>query len=445
MEAQTEFGKRQAAVHLLRSGLTPVEVSQELGRSRAWVYKWWRRFKSRQQWADLHDQSRAPKSCSKRLSAEVQQAIRRVRSELEAEAELAGHLGYIGAPAIRSRLKQAGWVCLPSIASIERVVARAGLTHPHPSRLPEVRYPHLQLSLPHQLTQVDIVPHYLPGGGCVSCFNAIDPVSHYPTGAQFLSKNASVAMQFLQQVWCEQGLSTYTQVDNESCFSGGTAHPGVLSKVVRLCLYVGTQLIFSPFYYPESNGWVERFHQDFNQHTWQKFELTDLDEVRTTSLEFFELFRHSGHLTSLAGRCPEEVHWAIPALRLPGPMDLPSPKLPLTAGQVHFIRRVSTDQTVSILYKNWAVPKAKPDQGVWATLEFFVPQRAQLRIYDAAPDAPQRTCLVEYPFPLQEPVLLLQPEFQPPIRVEPSWLSLAVTFFRSVLRTRVSPWVSTMF
>jgi len=34
-------------------------------------------------------------------------------------------------------------------------------------------------------------------------------------------------------------LPDYTQVDNESCFSGGFTHPGVLGKVLRLGLMVG--------------------------------------------------------------------------------------------------------------------------------------------------------------------------------------------------------------
>jgi transposase InsO family protein len=62
-------------------------------------------------------------------------------------------------------------------------------------------------------------------------------------------------------------LAKYTQIDNESCFSGGFTHPGVLGKVLRLGLYVGTELVFSPFRHPESNGYVERFHQDYNQNT----------------------------------------------------------------------------------------------------------------------------------------------------------------------------------
>lgn len=425
MHLTTAFTQRVAAIHLLQNGISPAQVSQALGRSRGWVYKWWRRFQQRGAWEDLEDHSRAPHHCPRRVSPAIRQAIQGMRRELEAEAHQPGHLGYVGAAAIRGRLQDQGGKDLPSRASIERILAQAGLTHPHPAVV-EVHYPHLQPRQPHTVIQVDIVPHFLPGGGCVSCFHAIDPVSHYPSGTQSLSKSAAVAMQFLLQVWREQGLALYLQLDNESCFSGGTAHPLVVSKVVRLCLALGVQVVFTPFYHPESNGCVERFHQDYNAFTWEQYTFSDVAMVQRTSAPFFELFRRSRHIEALGGRCPQAVHETLPA-GLPPPVDLSHPKLPLTAGQVHFIRRVGPDRTISVLYQEWAVPGAEPDQGVWATLEFSLPRTAALRIFDAAPDAASRTCLACYPFPIHEPVLPLSDGIRAPIPVAVPVLPLQVT------------------
>jgi hypothetical protein len=36
--------------------------------------------------------------------------------------------------------------------------------------------------------------------------------------------------------------------------------------VLRLALLVGTQLVFSPVRHPESNGTIERFHQDYSKN-----------------------------------------------------------------------------------------------------------------------------------------------------------------------------------
>ena len=40
----------------------------------------------------------------------------------------------------------------------------------------EVVYPQLRPAAVHQLTQIDIVPHYLSGGEAIACFNGIDVV-----------------------------------------------------------------------------------------------------------------------------------------------------------------------------------------------------------------------------------------------------------------------------
>ena len=428
---------------MLRSGQTPAEVAQELHRSLAWVYKWQKRFFERGNWDDLHDRSRAPKRCRKKLKQEVREAICQARSELEAEADEPGKLSYIGAQAVQARLRKKKVKPLPSISSIERVLRRAGMTRPHkPVQTSAITYPHLHPTAAQQLIQVDIVTHYLPGGSCVACFNAIDVVSRYPIGQQFLSRRSQDAAHFLIQVWQELGISTFTQVDNEGCFSGGFTHPGVLGKVLRLALFVGTELVFSPFYHPESNGSVERFHQDYNQNVWNKFELRDLQAVRHHSPGFFEAYRHSQHLSALAGHCPAQVHLEQACHRLPADFQLPQ-HLPLTAGRVHFMRRVNQERKISLLNLDWEVPTTEPDQGVWATLQFSA-HAAKLRVYDAAPDAEQRICLAEHPFPIKEPVLPLREEFQRPILVQLSWLSLATSFFRVALRYQLPAWISTM-
>ncbi len=433
MPASPACQKRQDAIHLLRSGLSVAEAAEKLQASVAWVYKWRKRYLTSRDWASLQDQSRAPKHRANDLPADVRQAVRHIRSALEAAAGQPEHLSYIGARAIRVRFKQQyPKLRLPSIASIERIIAAAGLTHPHQPTPPEISDPQLQVTEPQQLVQVDIVPHYLPGagGGCVSCFNAIDVVSRYPAGAQYLSKRSADAADFLVQVWRQLGIPTYTQLDNESCFSGGTSHPGVLSRLLRLGLYVGTEVLFSPVYHPESNGFVERFHQDYTLNVWRKCDLADLASVQQHSARFCELYRQSQHHAALDGRGPAERHQAGTGRKLPESFTLPE-RLPITAGQVHFLRAVNAEGHIALLNLDWPIPKAQPEQGVWATLTFTV-KGARLRIYDAAPDADRRFCLAEYPFPLKEPVLPLRPEFQRPVADAPSAFDLALALLGAV-------------
>jgi transposase len=435
-----ELAVRRTAIHLLRSGKTVAEVSQEVERSVPWVYKWRKRYFEAGTWQALEDQSRAPKHPPRKLPEHIRQEIRTVRSELEAEAAKPGKLSYISAHAIRGRLGQKRIIPLPSISSIERELRAAGMTRPRkPQKPDEIVYPHVRPIQPHQLVQVDIVPRFLPSGPCVSCFNAIDVVSRYPTGRQYLNKRSEDAVSFLLQVWSDLGIPDYTQVDNESCFSGGFTHPGVLGKVLRLALRVGTELVFSPIRHPESNGYIERFHQDYTKNVWDKIDLPDLAAVHKHSPLFFDAYRHSPHHSALHSRSPQEMHAMAPIRKLPAHFR-PAAKLPLTVGKVHFIRVVSQDRQVMILNQNWDVPLAKPDQGVWATLQFAL-QGARLRIYDAAPDTQRRTCLAEHPFPLKEPVCPLDQQFQSPrYRPKSSWAAFTV----GKIGKFVGQWISTM-
>ncbi len=414
--------ERITAVHLLRSGRTPAQVAAHLGRSLAWVYRCRQRF-AQAGWPGLQERSRAPHQQPRRLSKAVRQAIRQARSELEAQALQDHQLRYIGATAVQARLREYRLLPLPSTASIERVLAAAGMSQPRCQRAPEVVYPHLQPTQPHTLCQVDIVPHYLTGGQAVACFNAIDVVSRYPFGVASLTKRAQDAVQFLIQVWQALGVPRYTQLDNEACFSGGFTHAGVLGQVVRVGLLVGTELVFSPLRHPASNGTVERFHQEYNSHVWQDTTLADVAAVNQQAAWFFGAYRQSRHHSALQGQTPAEAHQTSPVHRLPAAFQLPTGKLPLRAGRVHFLRRVSSAHTVSLLNQTWAVPTAQVDQGVWATLE-LMPQGATLRIYDAAPDAPRRTCLAEHAFPVREAIQPHGATSRPPAAPRPllGWL-----------------------
>jgi hypothetical protein len=422
METQ-EYELRKTLVHLIRSGQSVAQASQAVGRSRAWGHKWWGRFRVKQAWADLRDQPRTPQCQPRKLPLETRQAMRRARSELEAEALEKDRLGYVGAFVIQARLRDWQVQPVPSTSSIERELHRAGMVKARPTLLPvAVQYPHLRPSRPHELIQADILPRYLTGGTAIACFNAIDVVSRYPSGRQWAGRTAKNACDFLWAVWQEQGIPTYQQVDNESCFSGGFTHPGVLGQVLRLGLLVGTQLVFSPFYHPASNGTVERFHQDYAHFVWDKDRLPDLPAVRQRSALFYRHYRASRHHSQLAGRSPAECHLAQPARPLPPGFHLPQ-RLPLTAGQVHFIRAVDPQRRVKVLNLDWEVPQAQPQQGVWVTLN-LIPSGATLAVFDAAPDAAKRTCLAQHPFPLKEKVAPLAQAFQPQSHRRPAWYNL---------------------
>lgn len=398
------FRERKLAIMQLKQGKTEAEVAQNLGRCVGWVCKWQKRFQAKG-WKGLLTQSRAPKHPGNKVAAAVRVAIRQARLELEAEAALGEGLKYIGGPAVRTWLKTHKVTPLPSIPTIERVLREAGMTRRKAQTVKsEVVYPHLTPTQPHQLFQLDIVPHFLQGGQRVACCNAIDVVSRYCAGLPLAQRRAQDMVAFLIHIWREMGVPAYTQVDNEGCFSGGATHPHVLGQVVRLALMVGTELVFSPVYHPESNGYVERFHQEYNRHVWEDTYLSDLEAVKQKGRKFFTLYRQREDHCQLKGQTPEALHHQAPHQDLPVNFPLPASKLPLYEGRIHFMRQVSPEGTVRVLNANWTVPRFDPDKGVWVTLEFQT-SGAMLSIFDAAPDATDRHCLATHLFPLNESVM----------------------------------------
>ena len=400
---QNLLAERKLAVMQLKQGNTMTEVAENMNRSLGWVAKWNRRFQENG-WSGLEDKSRAPINHGNKLPVSVRQAICEARSELEANAELGLGLKYIGGRAIRTHLTQKRGEPLPSIPTIERVIREAGLTKSSPQKAElEVEYPHLHPTQPHQLCQVDIAPRYLEGGQRIACFNAIDVVSRYPTGQAYEQRRSQNAADFLVHAWQELGIPQYTQVDNEGCFSGGATLTHVLGKVIRFALMVGTELVFSPVYHPQSNGTVERFHQDYDLHVWQGTYLRNLADVNQEGARFFRRYRKRIDHSQLSEQCPEMLHHSQAFKTLDLDFQMGSQKMPLHTGRVHFMRKVSAVGTVRVLNVDWTVPQFDPTKGVWVTLDIQV-GGAWLFIYDEAPDVADRQCLAVYPFPLKESV-----------------------------------------
>jgi len=89
---------------------------------------------------------------------------------------------------------------------------------------------------------------------------------------------------------------------------------------------------------------------------------------------------------------------------------LPNP-LPITAGRIHFIRKVKPDGTISLLNEAWKVSKRLAGKYVWATLTTHC---RQLEIWYQR-SAQHDWCLRKtYVYQISETVARLKPEFARP-------------------------------
>jgi putative transposase len=113
---------RERAVRRNRAGEDVTTIAASLGRSRQWVYKWCTRAtEGGVTWAA--ERSRQPHGHSGALPADVVAAVRLIRLELY-NAGL-----FCGAQNIRWRLEELAVTPLPSVRTINRIVACEGLTY----------------------------------------------------------------------------------------------------------------------------------------------------------------------------------------------------------------------------------------------------------------------------------------------------------------------------
>jgi putative transposase len=355
-----ELAARQRAITLRLAGRSVKAICAAVGRSEVWFRKWWHRYLETGP-AGLYDLTRARHHVAQSISPELERAIRSIRRRLQAHATPDTRYSLIGAPAILAELKSLGIRPLPCERTIERVLERNGLTAPRvrlAPLLPRQQYPGPQARASNQLHEVDLVgPIYLQGNRhryyIWVCKDTFD-------GAVCLrlacSRRMDEVLWFLGECWKDLGLPEQMQFDNAREVAGWGPAARTLSRVIRLCLRYGVSPVFIPAGEPQFNGGVENFNGWFQEPLFQRRfrrpgdlrrELTRLQEAVNTQ-----------HVhPRLQGQTPAQYRRGLRLRKLPASFVVPTGRLPLSAGHVTFIRRVSVTGTVTVLSQKLRVGK----------------------------------------------------------------------------------------
>ncbi len=355
-----ELTARQRAIRLRLAGRSVQHICSAVGRVEAWFHKWWGRY-LRAGPEGLYDLTRANHHVAQRIPAELERAILSVRRRLQAHATPATRYSLTGAPAILAELKSLGVQPLPCERTIERVLERNNLTAPHvrlAPLLPRQDYPGPQARASNELHEVDLVgPIYLQGrsqryyiwigkdafDGAV-CLRLVE------------SRRMDEVLGFLGECWKDLGIPEQVQFDNARELSGWGPAARTLSRVIRLCLRFGVGPVFIPAGEPQFNGSVENFNGWFQEPLFQRRfrrpgdlrrELTRLqDAVNTQHVH-----------PRLGGKTPAQHRRGLRLQKLPTSFEVPTGRLPLAAGRVTFLRRVSVAGTVTVLSQTFRVGK----------------------------------------------------------------------------------------
>jgi putative transposase len=354
-----ELAARHRAITLRLAGRTVKSICAAVGRTECWFHKWWRRY--RQSGAEgLFDLTRANHH-AQRIPPELERTILSIRRRLQAHASPVTRYSLIGAHAILAELKALNVRPLPSARTIERVLERNGLTLPRvrlAPLLPRQEYPGPQARASNQLHEVDLVgPIYLKG--CSHRFyiwvgkDAFD-------GAVCLrlanSRRMDEVLGFLGECWKDLGRPAQVQFDNARELCGWGAAARFLSRVIRLCLRFGVEPVFIPPGMPEHNGSVENFNGWFQPRLFQR-RFRRPGDLRRELARLQEAVNTQHVHPRLGGLTPAQHRKGLRLAKLPPGFVVQTGRLPLSAGRVIFIRRVSPAGTVSVLSQTFRVGK----------------------------------------------------------------------------------------
>jgi putative transposase len=352
-----EFTARQRAITLRLAGRSVKDICQTLGRTEAWLHKWWHRYLQLGT-EGLFDLTRA-RHVVQRIPPELERTILSIRRRLQAHATPATRYCLIGASAILAELKALRIHPLPNPRTIERVLQRNGLTAPRvrlAPLLPRQEYPGPQARASNELHEVDLVgPIYLQGSGhryyIWVCKDVFD-------GAVCLRLASSRCMDevlgFLGECWKDLGRPEQVQLDNARELAGWGPAARTLSRVIRLCLRFGVSPVFIPEGEPQCNGSVENFNGWFQEPLFQR-RFRRPGDLRRELARLQEAVNTQHVHPRLHGQTPAQHRRGLRLQQLPARFVVPTGKLPLAAGRVIFIRRVSVAGTVTVLSQKFQI------------------------------------------------------------------------------------------
>ena len=417
-----EAQRRRTAVKLYRSGTPATEVARQLHRSRCWVYKWVH-YRVCHPWTRFRSASRTPHHHPNQLSPQSVWRIVRLRQLLMRHRQPRLRFASVGARAIQKEWGRRVAAPAPSLSTIQRVLRRHHLTTQAPKPCRHAYRPHPDATYPDAVHATDIITRWITGGEVVQTFNTVDVYSNDVSSTSHATKTATAACEHLLHTWQQLGVPDIAQFDNESAFSGGN-HPWGLGKVVRLCLYMGIEVLFIPFGEADDNSPVETFNHLWAQRFWGCHHFTRRRDVLRVQRTFLAWYR-SQYIAPRQPNTPERMRLGaqVHTLAPHDAMSVPH-RLPICVGRVHAVRRVSPEGQVRFLNQTLRVGKRYRERYVWLTLE-TAHQRLSIW-YQAHAEAPwKRIKTVEAP--MSESVVAVPKRFarlhaaqQPRARAKPT-------------------------
>jgi putative transposase len=402
-----EEEERIEAVNRYIKGDKPSNICGDAGRSEKWLFNWVNRFKTgEEEW--YKSRSRAPKKHGRKTRKEIESTVVNIRKALMDGNEHESKYPGVSADAIQYRMEKLVFSRdeIPSVSTIKRIVKKHGLKVNKRERYKRVkskkRYTILNPTRIDEMHQMDFVgPRFIKGYGAISSLNLIDVVCNRVHIEQYDTRSMDNIIGVLIQYWRNNPLPRYLQVDNGMYFIGDFKYPRRFSRFIRLCLYVGIEVVFINPKCPWMNGSIENFNGWFEEKFWAKETFTSLEDMCAKSTHFVEQYNALGAWKNRN----KSLEHTNPAKILNNSLKIPLDKPPLTDGKIHFIRKVDNEGEISVLNEAFKVGEEFIGEYVWATICL---RKQKLGVYYRAKDQNTAVLIKQFEYELTEVVKYLR-------------------------------------
>lgn len=360
---------RQEAVRRRLAGESPAEIAQDLGRTTRWVRKWVARHDEQttdRDWAQ--SRSRAPHTSPSRTPADVEAQILLARERLVANPR-----AQYGSLAIQWDLRRLRVEPIPPSRTIERVLARAGVSQPRRRQggyvSKGVPYPAPRSVEPGTTHQIDMVgPRHLFGAAKFHALNLIDVGSHL-AGNEIVTELAPPGLaRSLVGIWTRVGIPAVAQFDNHANFRGGIPPAWQhFSPIVATCLDLGVTPRFIPLREPWRNGIVEHFNDVWDKSFFRTEVFSSIEHLRAENAAFIE-FHNTHHRYSAHGGVTPNQIWDGRLHRPLAAAYQPPTRLP-AMGRIEVVRYIRSNRRIDLFGKRLTVAEDQTHQYVTAIIK----------------------------------------------------------------------------
>jgi putative transposase len=203
-----------------------------------------------------------------------------------------------------------GWR-VPSRATINRTLSRAGLLATNPRKRPRASWRRFSYARPRDCYQIDATEVILADGTTVVVFDVIDDCTRLLVACQAApSETTTAAIEAITAAFTDHGAPGIVLSDNGSAFTGRHRHDNAgPTRFARTVTTAGTRLIHSSPYHPQTCGKVERHHQTLKKWlTHQPHQPTTLTELQTL-LDIYRTYYNTQRRHSAIGRRTPHQAW----------------------------------------------------------------------------------------------------------------------------------------